>query len=92
MSKQMKLTPEERELLVEVLLSQGWTSLLRAIDIEVGRLEQLLVKYDLSEGAEKLVHAKARVEGAHKLRYAINQMKSRYLKEEADDLANGDGH
>ncbi len=74
------LSIEEREALVDLLQSPGWKPLLKAIEVLVVDQEQAVLKRNIDEGVDKLVHSKLRAEGARKLAHDINQIKEVYKK------------
>ena len=74
------LTPEEQDFLIEVLESEGWRALLKVIDQLVTDQEQDVLKRNVSDGVDQLVHAKLRAEGAAKLRAEIERIKQVHQK------------
>ncbi len=77
-----KLTQDEKEQLQELLLSDGWNALLRALDLLVEDKEEKVVKFHLDGGVERLVQLKLRAEGARELRSDVGQFKEIYLRRE----------
>lgn len=76
----LKLSFDESDALRSTLESEGWKSFMRALDFLVASMEGKVLSYNLGDGAEKLVHEKARVEGAHQLRRAIIELKESQKK------------
>ena len=75
-----KLSQDEREALIDVLKSDGWSPLLKCIEQLVQRQEELLLSYDLGNGADRLIHEKARVEGARRVQADIQQIKKHLVQ------------
>lgn len=74
----------EREALEELLKSQGWKALMKAIDRLVAEQDNSVLTYNLSSGAEGLAYRKAESEGARKLRYNIQTLREK-LKTVSDN-------
>lgn len=66
---------DEEEALRDLFSHPGWKPLLKAIDHLTSDQEQLVLKYQVSDGADGLVHLKLRAEGARKLSRDIAQLK-----------------
>jgi hypothetical protein len=77
----MKLTIEEKELLQELLLSPGWPVVLKVVSGFTEDIDKRVLTYNLKDGAQGLVEEKARSEGAHRLRVAIENIKSNAKKQ-----------
>lgn len=77
----MKITLEEKELLQELLLSRGWPILLKYVSGLAEDIDKRVLTYNLKDGAQGLVEEKARSEGAHQLRRAIENIKSNAKKQ-----------
>lgn len=71
----IKLDRDDTDALLELMVGHGWKPLLAAVENLVNDEEQRLLKYNLEDGAEKLVHAKARVEGARRLASNLRDLK-----------------
>lgn len=76
----MKLTLDERELLQEILLSPGWSIVLKVVSGFTDDIDKRVLTYNLKDGAQGLVEEKARSEGAQQLRRAINGIKEEHKK------------
>jgi hypothetical protein len=72
----MKLTLDELELLHELVNSPGWSVLLKKVDRLASNIDSRVLSYNLDDGAEKLVQAKARSEGSRQLQLAIIGIKN----------------
>jgi hypothetical protein len=71
----LKLTEDERDALRELVYSPGWEPLLKVVEQFVATQERKLVSYNLKEGPEGLVHARAALNGADMLRADLNNLK-----------------
>ena len=67
----LKLTQEEREEIALLSDAPAWEALQKVIEAVAQDIEGRLLTYTLLEGAEGLVHAKARVEGARQLQLKL---------------------
>lgn len=76
----MKLTLEEYELLTSIIDTDAWPVLLKVVGIHVSDIDSRVLSYNLEEGPEGLVIAKARSEGAKLLQQRINELKSKMKK------------
>jgi len=76
-----KLSHDENEELAIVLRSHGWSPLLKLIDQLCGDQDKRVLTYNLSEGAEGLIIAKARTEGARLLQQRIVELKNQFTKQ-----------
>ena len=72
------LSIDERESLADLLQSPGWKPLLKVVGKLVDEHEQSVIKRNIDEGVDKLVHAKLRAEGARKLGSDIEQIKEKF--------------
>jgi len=63
----MKLTTEEREELANLMQSSGWPALVKVLEGYAQNHKDAVMKYNLTDGPEGLVIAKARAEGAVKI-------------------------
>lgn len=79
----MKLSSEERDDLESLLLSEGWNVLGKLIDELTRDSEKAVLNYLIEGGAEGLVHAKCKYEGARKLNRSIQDLKKVYLKKQS---------
>ena len=61
------LTPEEREDLALLTDSAQWIVAMKLLQAILKVNDEKVLTYNLLDGAEKLVHEKARSEGAHRL-------------------------
>lgn len=72
----LPLSLEAREALSEMLDNEeGFSALIQTVEYFVKIEEERLLKYNLGDGADQLVHQKARVEGSRKLANAIKELK-----------------
>lgn len=73
-----KLTIDEKEFLHDLVNSPGWPVLLKKVDWLASNIESAVLRYNLDDGPEKLVHAKARAEGSRQLLVAIQGIKKEF--------------
>jgi len=78
----VSLSIEEKELLLELLDSDGLPILLRVIESKVEDLEAKVLRFNLAEGVEALAYEKARAEGARKLLGSIRDLKQEVQKKQ----------
>lgn len=72
----LPLSLEVREALSEMIDNEdGFNALIQAVEYFVKIEVDRLLKFNLQDGADQLVHQKARVEGAYKLANAIKELK-----------------
>lgn len=76
----MKMSLDEREFLHDLVNSNGWPVLLRMIDDKAQTIDRRVLTFNLTDGAAKLVHEKARSEGARLLQRAIISIKDDFKK------------
>lgn len=82
MDKDLKLTFEEREDLVQFLGTDAWDAFCKVLSfIEQKHINKVL-KYHLNDGPEGLLIEKARVEGVQHLIRDINEYRKRLIKEQ----------
>lgn len=74
----MKLTIDEKEFLHDLVNSSGWSVLLKRIEQMATNIDSAVLRYNLSDGTDKLVHAKARSEGSRQLQLAIMNIKQEF--------------
>lgn len=78
LSKRYDLTIDERDMLGDILDSEAWPVLVKAIEVETRDLEQAVVLYTLSGNElnqREFLLVKARAEGARNLLRRIVAMK-----------------
>ncbi len=78
----MKLSLEQREALEAVTDTDGYTTYLNLIGILVTDIDNRVLSYNLSEGPEGLVIAKAQSEGARTLYKRIMELKGKTKKQD----------
>lgn len=76
-----KLNIDDQEALEELLTSHGWEPLLKVIALLAHDQEQNVIRYDLNQGPEGLVIAKARAEGANLMKLRIKEIKDEVKKQ-----------
>ena len=72
------LSIDESEALADMLRHEGWKALIKLIDGLVEEQEYSVIKLSSEEGADKLLHAKLKSEGARKLRVDIEKIKAKF--------------
>lgn len=77
----MKLDLDEKESLVSIMQSPGWEALEKLMLAAYKKQEYAVMTYNLSEGPEKLVHAKARAEGAKQFMEAVLSYRKTVIRE-----------
>lgn len=77
----MKLTMDEKESLAGMMQSLGWEAFEKLMLEAYKKQEYAVMAYNLADGPEKLVHAKARAEGAKQFMEAILAYKRGLIKE-----------
>jgi hypothetical protein len=79
-----RLSQDDKDDLLEILQGHGWPILLTLIEDLCSDIDKKVLSYNLTEGPERLVHEKARSEGARKLQQLITQLKGHYSKQEQE--------
>lgn len=74
----MKLNVDEVEFLHDLVNSNGWPVLLKKVDALAAHIDSRVLSYNLEDGADRLVQAKARAEGARALQRAIIEIKKEF--------------
>lgn len=77
----MKMTQEEKEELQMMFMHSGWPIFERMLEEIQRKVEYAVLTYNLKDGPEELVHAKARAEGSAQTMRAIRQNKTKFVKE-----------
>lgn len=68
------LNEDETELYDDLIRHQGWKPLMKVVEVLRRDLDNRVLTYNLSEGPEGLVYAKARAEGAKMLEQKIQDL------------------
>jgi len=76
----MALDLDEKELLLAVLDSPNWPVILKQVSVCLKTIEKRVLDYNLDDGPEGLVIAKARAEGAKQIFQDISAFKNAFLK------------
>lgn len=77
----MKMTQDEKEELQMMFMHSGWSVFERLLEEIQKKVEYSVLTYNLKDGPEELVHAKARAEGSAQTIRAIRQNKIKFVKE-----------
>jgi hypothetical protein len=72
---------DDEENLNSILFSDSWQTLLKLFDKMQAGFERHLIQYPLSEGAEKLLLEKARVEGSARLIAELKKFRELRVKD-----------
>lgn len=80
MSNKYNLNMDDQEALEELLMSHGWGPLLKVVDVLVREQEQNVMRYNLKDGPDGLVIAKAQTEGAYTMKRRLNELKDEVFK------------
>ncbi len=76
--KFLRLSELEVENLEEILMSEGWSTVLKTIERLARQIELKIVELPRGSSSEELVLAKARGEGARELAKSIVDLKAAY--------------
>jgi len=76
----MKLSLDQQEELRQVFTHSGWKPFVTLMESALKRQQETVLKYNLDEGPEKLVIAKARAEGAKNFMDAILKFRDQEVK------------
>lgn len=87
----VRLTGEQQDALSELFDSYGWPALIAAIEQLVAAREQGVLRLNIAEGVDRLVHEKLRAEGARQLRTDIELLREHSRKQAREERAEGRG-
>lgn len=76
----MKLSLDEKENLQQLFTHSGWKPFLTLLESALKRQQESVLKYNLDDGPEKLVIAKARAEGAKNFMEAVVKFRDQEVK------------
>jgi hypothetical protein len=75
LAKNKLFTYEEELALTEILLSDSWSLITKLVEFLAGSQSESVLKYNLDDGPDGLIIAKARHEGAQALLQRVKQYK-----------------
>jgi hypothetical protein len=73
-----RLSMDERDAVADLYLHEGYPALLKLVEELVDEQERHVLRIDSGEGAEKLMYAKLKAEGAKKLLSDMTQLKAKF--------------
>ena len=76
----MKLALDQEEELTQLLAHSGWKPFVTLMETALKRQQEVVLNYNLEEGTEKLVLAKARAEGAKNFMDAIVKFRDKAIR------------